>query len=129
MANYNYTTVEQILGTLEGAFLTPNVELEIESSRGNVVRVELAEWVAECGPREGETVRTLFYRGENCGGSMNFDTAMDRAYAVARVLLALDARLKVGKKYLRYRDMILVNAPKHPLYGHIIDAETLEVIY
>ena len=124
MANYNYTTIEQIMGSVERAFACPNVEFSITSSRGNVVKVELREWVAECGPREGEVIRMFSYHGSGSSGSKrpedmrNFET-------VASILLSLDAYLKVGKEYKRlYRDIVPVNRNG----GYLMDVVTGEVI-
>ena len=124
MANYNYITMDDIIMAIENAAVHADKPQRIESTRGNVATVEWQTWRSEDGKYHSLLCVDYDY------GYKSYDMAKsDRVEVIEAILVALNCYLKVEKEYKwLFRDIVRVNNPMHPLYGHIVDMETLEVI-
>lgn len=117
MANYNSITMGEILAAIENAAIHVDTPHRIESTRGNVATIEWQTWKGKDG-----NIRNLLCIDYDCGHKSYDMGKFDRVEVAEGVLIALNCHLKIGKEFKRlYADIIRVNNPAHPLYGHIVD--------
>lgn len=125
MANYNYITMDEILMAIENAAIYADKPQTIKSTRGNVATVEWQTWRSNDGKYHSLLCIDYDY------GYKSYDMcASSRAEIIEGILVALNCYLKVEKEYKwLYKDIVRVNNPAHPLYGHIVDMNTCEIIF
>lgn len=124
MANYNYITMDDILMALENAAIYIDTPQNIKSTRGNVVTIEWQTWRSN----DGKYKSALAIDYDN-GHALCNVTADNRTEIVYEIIVHLNCYLKVKNEYKRmFRDIIYVNNPQHPLYGHIVDMVSGEII-
>lgn len=124
MANYNSITLDEILAVIENAAIHIDKPQTIKSTRGSVATVEWQTWRSKDGK-----YHSLLCVDYDCGYKSYDMEKSDRIEVVEAILIALNCHLKINKEYKwLFRDIIRVNNPKHPLYGHIVDMASGEVI-
>lgn len=124
MANYNYTTLDEVLAVINHAVEREGEVQRIKSTRGDYAAVEFKTWQG----KDGKMHSRICIEYSHGFGSYNMEES-GRVEVVEAILVALNCRLKIGKEYKRlFRDVIRVNNPAHPLYNHIVDIASGEVI-
>lgn len=124
MANYNSITMDEILAVIESAAIHVDKPQTIKSARGSVATVEFQTWRGS----DGKFYNMLCVSHDYGYGSYDMDKS-DRAEVAEAILRALNCHLKVGKEFKwLFRDIIYVNNPNHPLYGHIVDMVSGDII-